>query len=107
MYILDKTGFSYFWSKIISYVNNKIAELVNSAPETLDTLGELAVAFKENEEVVDVLNSAITTKYSADNEPPYPVTSVEGKTGAVVLNSETWTFTLENGTTVTKNVVVK
>ena len=89
------------------YVDAKVADLVNSAPETLDTLGELATAFQENEEVVDVLNQAITTKYSADNPPPYPVTSVDGKTGDIVLSSETWIFTLEDGTTVTKNVVIK
>lgn len=89
------------------YSDTEIAALVNSAPETLDTLGELATAFQENEEVVDVLNQAITTKYSANNPPPYPVTSVDGKTGAVVLNSETWTFTLADGTTVTKTVVIK
>lgn len=89
------------------YVDAKVADLVNQAPETLDTLGELATAFQENEEVVDVLNQAITTKYSADNPPPYPVTSVDGKTGDIALSSETWTFTLEDGTTVTKNVVIK
>lgn len=89
------------------YVEETVANLVNSAPETLDTLGELAVAFQENEEVVDVLNQAIATKYSADNPPPYPVTSVEGKTGAITLSYEIWTFTLADGTTVTKNVVIK
>lgn len=89
------------------YVEEAVANLVNSAPDTLDTLGELAAAFQENEEVVDVLNQAITTKYSADNPPPYPVTSVEGKTGAITLSYEIWTFTLADGTTVTKNVVIK
>lgn len=89
------------------YVDERVSALVNSAPETLDTLGELAIAFQENEEVVDVLNQAITTKYSSSNPPPYPVTSVDGKTGAVILSSETWTFTLADGTTVTKTVVVK
>lgn len=89
------------------YVEESVANLVNSAPDTLDTLGELAAAFQENEEVVDVLNQAITTKYSADNPPLYPVTSVEGKTGAITLSYEIWTFTLADGTTVTKNVVIK
>lgn len=88
------------------YADTAIAALVNSAPETLDTLGELATAFQENDEIIDVLNQAITTKYSADNPPPYPVISVNGKTGAVVLPSETWTFTLSNGSTVTKKVVI-
>jgi hypothetical protein len=45
-----------------NYVDEQIANLVNSAPETLDTIGELAIALQENEEVVDVLNQAITVK---------------------------------------------
>ena len=45
-----------------SYVDDKIADLVNSAPEALDTLGELATAFGENKEVVDALNESITNK---------------------------------------------
>lgn len=39
-----------------------IANLVNSAPETLDTLGEIANALKENDDVVEALNEAITKK---------------------------------------------
>lgn len=93
-------------TEVLDYVDTEVAALVNSAPETLDTLGELAAAFQENEEVVDILNEAIATKYSADNQPPYPVTSVQGLTGAVSLPYETWTFTLNNGSTVTKKVVV-
>lgn len=72
-------------------------------------------------------------QYSASNPPPYPVTSVNGKTGAVTVSvptkvsqltndseyiiiddvvaqlldsSEEWTFTLANGSTVTKKVVL-
>lgn len=45
-----------------TYTNTKVAELVNSAPETLDTLGEIATAIKANETVVDALNSAIGNK---------------------------------------------
>lgn len=48
-----------------TYVNTKIADLVNSAPENLDTLGELATALKQNSDVVALLNSAITTKQNA------------------------------------------
>ena len=46
----------------INYVDAKVADLVGSAPETLNTLGELAAAFQENDEVVDVLNEAIVNK---------------------------------------------
>lgn len=48
------------------YTDTEIASLVDSAPETLDTLGELATALQENEDVVDVLNSAIATKADID-----------------------------------------
>jgi len=44
------------------YVDQKVADLVNSAPETLDTLGEVAKAIEENADVVDALNSAIGNK---------------------------------------------
>lgn len=48
------------------YVDNAVsvgvANLVNSAPETLDTLGEIATALEENADVVDALNSAIGNK---------------------------------------------
>ena len=45
-----------------AYTDTKVADLVNSAPTTLDTLGELAAAIQENETVVDALNSAIGNK---------------------------------------------
>lgn len=45
-----------------SYTDNKIAGLIGTADETMDTLGELADAIAENEDVVEVLNSAITNK---------------------------------------------
>ena len=45
-----------------TFVENKVADLVNSAPETLDTLGELAAAFEDNQEVVEALDGAISNK---------------------------------------------
>lgn len=48
------------------YVAQTVTDLVNSAPETLDTLGELAKAFQENQEVVEALDNAITKKADAD-----------------------------------------
>lgn len=49
------------------YTDTKISDLVGSAPEMLDTLGELATAFEENADVVEVLNEAITTKADKEN----------------------------------------
>lgn len=45
-----------------SYTDTAVAALVNSAPETLDTLGELATAFEENADMVETLNAAVTNK---------------------------------------------
>jgi hypothetical protein len=49
-----------------TYVDEAVAGLVGSAPETLNTLGELATAFNEHQEVVDALDAAITVKKNAD-----------------------------------------
>ena len=43
-------------------VNESIANIVDSAPETMDTLGELATAIKDNADVISILNSAIGNK---------------------------------------------
>ena len=45
-----------------TYVDSQIANLINSAPETLDTLGELATALNENKDIVDALNESIINK---------------------------------------------
>ncbi len=45
-----------------TYVDNSIAELVDGAPETLDTLNELAAALNDNADIVDVLNQSIGSK---------------------------------------------
>ena len=45
-----------------TYVDEQVANLVGSAPETLNTLGELATALQENEDIVNLLNEAVTAK---------------------------------------------
>lgn len=45
-----------------SYVDSKVAALINSAPTTLDTLGEVATALQNNASTVEALNSAIGNK---------------------------------------------
>ena len=45
-----------------TYTDTAIANLVDSAPETLNTLGELATALAENEDVIEAINSTIGTK---------------------------------------------
>lgn len=52
----------YTKSETTGLVNTAIANLVNGAPETLDTLKEVADALAENADVVDALNAAIGNK---------------------------------------------
>ena len=44
------------------YTDEKISDLINGAPETLDTLKEVADAIQENENVIFALNAAIGNK---------------------------------------------
>jgi hypothetical protein len=44
------------------YTDTRISELIDSAPETLDTFKEIADAFAEDQEVLDALNGAIGNK---------------------------------------------
>lgn len=44
------------------YTDKKIADLIGGAPETLDTIEEVAAAIKENEDVVKALDAAIGKK---------------------------------------------
>ena len=50
-----------------SYTDTKISDLINSAPTTLDTLGEIATAMKENDNVVSALDTAVGTKANASD----------------------------------------
>ena len=79
-----------------SYVDERVAALVGSAPETLDTLEELATAFNENKEVVDALDSAITTKKNVD----IIVTYAEGSHTTVTHDSRDLYNEIMAGTTV-------
>ncbi len=96
MGFLNKEGLTHLWSKITNKIDTSIANLINSAPETLDTLGELATAFQEHEEVVDALNEAITNKKNKD----IIVTYEKGSNFNVTHSSQEIYEAVQNGTTV-------
>ncbi len=50
------------YTQAVAYADRLIANLINGAPETLDTLGEIADAMKENADVVAALHEAIGKK---------------------------------------------
>lgn len=104
---------------VASSIDGKIAALVNSAPETLDTLGELAKALDNNENIVKVLNEAIAKKADASEVTAELANKADKTALKKVATSgsyndledkpgvETWTFTLEDGITkVEKKVYV-
>ena len=74
-----KAEVEQFHDEIKNYVDDEVAALVNSAPETLDTLGELAEAFQENKEVVDALDASITNKQDKVSDTLILVDTVTGK----------------------------
>lgn len=68
----------------VGYVDKRVADLVNSAPETLDTLGEIAKAIQENESVVEALNSAIGNK-ADKSEVPTKTSQLENDSNFITL----------------------
>lgn len=87
-----------------SYTDKKLVDLIGGAPETLDTLKEVADALEANESVVEALDAAIGTKASTEaleahinnQSNPHDVTraqvglgNVENKTGAEIRGEMT------------------
>ena len=103
-----------YHEELEAYTDHQVAALVNSAPETLDTIGELAAAFKENQDMIATLNAAIVNK--AENNEVQNLSELVGiiannvealQAQLQTFKTETWNFTLEDGTVVTKKVVIK
>ena len=62
--IAQQAAIDAAYQQSTGYTNHKIADLINGAPSTLDTLGEIAKAMQDNANVVDALEAAIGTKAS-------------------------------------------
>lgn len=63
-----------------THADNAIAALVDSAPETLDTLNELAQAITANQDVIDTLNESITKKADKSTVETLQQTVTDNKT---------------------------
>ena len=91
-----------------SDIDTSIANLVDSAPETLNTLNELAEALGNDENFATTIATQIGEKYTKPSTgipasdlatgviPDVPVQSVNGMTGAVTINVGVTSF---NGST--------
>ena len=74
------------------YTDQKIADLINGAPTTLDTLKEIADAMEKNQNVVKALDKSIGTKanssdltgHTSDTNNPHNVTAEQLGLGDVV-----------------------
>ena len=85
-----------FHDEIKDYVDDEVAALVNAAPETLDTIGELAAAFAENKEVVDALDASITNKQDKVSDTLILVDTVTGKQHKLqIQNGQLVSFPIE------------
>lgn len=54
------------YQQLTRYTDVKIADLINGAPETLDTLKEIADAMADNQDVVEALDEAIGKKVNTN-----------------------------------------
>ena len=95
-----------------SYVDTSISNLVDSAPETMDTLNELAAAIKDNKDVADVLTEAVGKKVdkvegkdlSTNDYTTEEKDKLEGiAAGAEVNVQSDWNETNENSDAFVKN----
>lgn len=64
-----------YYAQLTAYTDKAIADLINGAPTTLDTLKELADAIKENQNVQAALDAAIGTKASKAEYDSHVLTS--------------------------------
>ena len=76
-----------------SYTDNAISGLINGAPTTLDTLGEIATAMSNNGDVVSALNEAIGKKSNTGHthsvsHTPAGTVSKPSFTGSAVTSGE-------------------
>ena len=78
-----------------SYTDTKISDLINGAPDTLDTLGEIADAMKTNDNVVSALNTAIGTKANSSD-----LTSHTGNTTVHITSAERTTWNAKASTAI-------
>lgn len=81
-----------------SYTDTKIADLINSAPTTLDTLGEIAAAMADNDNVVAALEASIGNKANASDLEAMQtqVSDLETKVGDTEVSTQITNAIAEN-----------
>ncbi len=80
------------YAQSTGYTDQKIANLINGAPSTLDTLGEIAKAMQDNQHVVAALDIAIGKKADAGHihdDRYYTETEINNLLGGKAASSHT------------------
>lgn len=88
-----------------AYTDTAIANLVDSAPSTLNTIGELAEAFQENDELIDALNTTVANK--ANSSEVVKLSGNQTISGTKKFNSAIDGSILGNAATATKLTATK
>lgn len=90
---LTKEGLEHLWLHIVARIGKMQQQITDSLGSlaTKDTVSksdldlDVQVSLGKADSAIQVLPS-LEGYYNSSNQPPYPVTSVNGQTGAVILN---------------------
>lgn len=104
---VQQNALDALYQQMTQYTDKEIADLINGAPGTLDTLGEIAEAMQENEDVVTALEQAIGIKASKA-EMESALAGKLDKTGDAQDNTVTFTSAdVADGGTTAWTIVAK
>lgn len=73
-------------------IEDKIAELIGTAPEALDTIYELAAAVKNNQSIITTLNNAIAKKLDYITQTNKEILLISSEKNKIGTNSTLWEF---------------
>ena len=77
-------------------VNITIPTIDDDSISLYEAVGILAIKLQEAIQKINASLGSLEGAYSAANPPPYPVTSVNGKTGAVIIDIPQNVYTVDN-----------
>lgn len=90
---------------VTGYVNQKVADLVGSAPETLDTIAEVAAAIETNGDAIEAIQSLVTENGTAIDGVQTTVDELGARTETLEQTAVKFTeFQREQDETVRKTI---
>lgn len=90
---------------VTKYVDQKVADLVGSAPETLDTIAEVAAALEQSEDAVEAINQLVTENSTAIDAVDVKVDDIGTRTETLEQTAVKFTeFQREQDETIRKTI---